>query len=197
MARSHAPLRVITDPRPPPVLPNAVLGMLIFILTEAMLFAGLVSAFLIVRAQAVGAWPPPGQPRLPVEETAFNTAALLLSGFLVWRARRAHAESPASARAPLGWAMGLGAFFVVFQGFEWVSMLGQGLTLSSSTHGSFFYLIVGLHALHAVAGLAVLGSAWLRLSRGFLAESRLAAAQIFWLFVVGLWPLLYALVYTA
>ena len=197
MARSHASLRVLTDPRPPPVLPSAVLGMLIFVITEAMLFAGLISAFLIVRAQAMGAWPPSDQPRLPVEETALNTAALLLSGFLVWRARRVFAEVPSAALRPLSWAMGLGAFFVLFQGYEWVSMIGQGLTLTSSNHGSFFYLIVGLHALHAVAGLAVLGSAWWRLRSGFLAESRLAAAQVFWLFVVGMWPLLYALVYTA
>ena len=126
MARSHAPLRVIVDPRPPPLLPSAVLGMLIFVLTEIMLFAGLISAFLIVRAQAVGAWPPPGQPRLPLEETALNTAALLVSGFLVWQARRRFAESPAAALRPLSWAMGLGAFFVLFQGYEWAGMLRQG-----------------------------------------------------------------------
>lgn len=197
MARSHASLRVITDPRPPPLLPSAVLGMLIFVVTEAMLFAGLISAFLVVRAGSLGAWPPPGQPRLPLEETALNTAALLVSGFLVWRARRVFAESHAAALRPLGWAMALGAFFVLFQGFEWVQMIGQGLTLTSSNHGSFFFLIVGLHGLHALAGLAVLGSAWWRLRGGWLAESRFAAAQIFWLFVVGLWPLLYALVYTA
>ena len=41
------------------VVPNGVLGMLIFLLTEVMLFAGLISAFLIIRAQAI-VWPPPG-----------------------------------------------------------------------------------------------------------------------------------------
>src|SRR5262249_35210924 len=76
VARSTAALRVITDPRPRPALPSAVLGMLIFVSTEVMLFAGLVSAFLILRATAAGSWPPPGQPRLPLEETALNTAAL-------------------------------------------------------------------------------------------------------------------------
>ena len=195
MPRSHASLRVITDPRPPPVLPSAVLGMLIFVITEAMLFAGLISAFLIVKASSLGAWPPPGQPRLPVEETAFNTAALLLSGIMLWRARRAFAELPSRALRPLAIAMGLGAFFVLFQGYEWAMMLGQGLTLGSSNHGSFFYLIVGAHALHAVGGLALLGSAWWRLRRGFLSGSSFAAAQVFWLFVVGLWPILYLLVY--
>ena len=196
MARSNAPLRVITDPRPRPVLPSAVLGMLIFVGTEVMLFAGMISAFLILRATAAGAWPPPGQPRLPFEETAFNTAALLASGFMLYRARVAFRESPTRAVRPLAIAMALGAFFVLFQGYEWVMMIGQGLTLSSSNHGSFFYLIVGTHALHAVAGLSALSWAWWRLRGGFLADSHFAATQVFWFFVVGLWPVLYFLVYT-
>ena len=195
MPRSHASLRVITDPRPPPALPSPVLGMLIFVITEAMLFAGLISAFLIVKASSLGAWPPPGQPRLPVEETAFNTAALLLSGVVLWRARRVFAASRAEVLRPLGLAIGLGAFFVFFQGYEWARMLGQGLTLTSSNHGSFFYLIVGIHALHAVAGLALLANAWWRLRGGFLSGNFFAATQVFWLFVVGLWPILYVLVY--
>jgi heme/copper-type cytochrome/quinol oxidase subunit 3 len=156
----------------------------------------LISAVLILRATAAGAWPPPGQPRLPFGETAFNTLALCASGFMLWRARRAFAESPARAQRPLAIAMALGAFFVLFQGYEWVMMIGQGLTLQSSNHGSFFYLIVGLHAAHVVAGLSVLSWAWWRLRSGFLASSVFGAAQVFWFFVVGLWPILYFLVYT-
>jgi heme/copper-type cytochrome/quinol oxidase subunit 3 len=196
LPRSGVALRVITDPRPPPVLPSAVLGMMIFVITEAMLFAGLISAFVIVKARAAGAWPPPGQPRLPLEETAINTGALLLSGLLLWRARRAFAESPARALRPLTASMALGVFFVLFQGYEWAMLLGQGLTLSTSNHGSFFYLIVGLHAAHAIGGLAVLSWTWWRLRGGFLARSSFAAAQVFWFFVVALWPILYWLVYT-
>ena len=195
MPRSHASLRVITDPRPPPLLPSAVLGMLIFVITEAMLFAGLISGFLIVKASSRGLWPPLDQPRLPVEETAFNTLALLASGALLWVARRRFADAPSRALQPLGFAIALGAFFVLFQGYEWAQMLGQGLTLQSSNHGSFFYLIVGLHALHAIAGIALLASTWWRLRRGFLAASRFAAIQVFWTFVVGLWPILYLVVY--
>ena len=61
-----------------PLLSNGVLGMLVFIFTEVMFFAGLISAHTIVRSQTAGQmWPPYGQPRLPIEETAVNTAALL------------------------------------------------------------------------------------------------------------------------
>ena len=63
--KSAASLRVITEPRPLPILPSAVRGVLIFVVAELMMFAGLISAYSIVKAGALG-WPPPGQPRLPV-----------------------------------------------------------------------------------------------------------------------------------
>jgi heme/copper-type cytochrome/quinol oxidase subunit 3 len=170
------------------------MGMLIFVLSECMLFAGLISAFTIIRSSAL-VWPPPDQPRLPVADTAVNTAALLASGVCLYFAGRGLARSRERARRPLLAAMLLGAFFVVFQGAEWVALIRQGLTLTSSNLGSFFYLIVGLHALHASIALGLLVAVWLRLQRGWLAPSQLATAQVFWYFVVGLWPILYGVVY--
>ncbi len=192
--RSAASLRVITEPRPLPILPSAVLGVLILVVSELMMFAGLISAYSIVKAGALG-WPPPGQPRLPVEATAFNTAMLLASAGCLFIANRAFARDPELAKRPLYAAMALGAFFVLFQGYEWVALIRQGLVLTSSTHSSFFYLIVGMHGLHATAGLIVLGRVAFKLSRSVLAASTFAAAQVIWYFVVGLWPILYALVY--
>ncbi len=177
------------------VISNAVLGTLIFVIVEVMLFAGLISAFSIVRTSALGAWPPPDQPRLPVEETAFNTAALLVSGLLLVLAHRAFRLDASRARLPLLLAILLGAFFVVFQGVEWLALVREGLTLTSSNHGSFFYLIVGMHALHAVAALIALVYVWLALQRARLIPSRFYAAELFWYFVVGLWPFLYVRVY--
>ena len=81
------------------------------------------------------------------------------------------------------------------QGYEWVSLIHHGLTLTSSNYGSFFYLVVGMHGVHAVAGLIVLGRAVYRLTVGVLAPSTFGAAQVFWYFVVGLWPVLYFTVY--
>lgn len=187
-------IRIVAESRRQPLVPNGVMGMLIFVAAEAMFFAGLISAFTIVKSGSV-MWPPPGQPRLPIEQTAFNTALLLASGVALFLARRAFQRERARARRPLGLAMALGALFVALQGVEWVALLRQGLTLTSSPLGSFFYLIVGLHALHAVIALGVLAYAALRLQRGWLASSQLAAAEVFWYFVVGLWPVLYAVVY--
>lgn len=178
-----------------PLVPSAVMGVMIFIFAEIMMFAGFISAFSIIKAGAMGVWPPPGQPRLPIEETAFNTAALLMSGVFAFLAARAYARDPAEARTPLLISIGLGSFFVLFQGYEWLRLLGDGLTLTSSTHGSFFYLIVGAHAAHAIAGLAVLALAGVALAKGRLGADRFAATRIFWYFVVGLWPVLYVQVY--
>jgi cytochrome c oxidase subunit 3 len=176
------------------LLPNGVLGMLIFVITEAMLFAGMISGFLIIKAHAAE-WPPLGQPRLPVGETAFNTAALLASGIALILANRAFNVWPNRARTPLLASLALGTFFVVFQGFEWVRMIHQGLTMTSSSLGSFFYLIVGLHALHAMGAIGLLAYACVRLQRGWLTDSLFGATEVLWFFVVGVWPILFAVVY--
>jgi heme/copper-type cytochrome/quinol oxidase subunit 3 len=177
------------------IAPNGVIGMMIFVVTELMFFGGMISAHSIVKNSAVGGWPPAGQPRLPIAETLLNTAALIVSGLLFWQALRAYEGGQRAMRRPLTLAIVLGAFFVLFQGAEWVALLREGLTLTSSTHGGFFYLIIGTHALHAVAGLAAL--IWCRvvLQRGDLLRTQLLTAGIFWGLVVGLWPILYWRVY--
>lgn len=179
-----------------PLLSNGVLGMLIFIFTEIMFFAGLISAHSIVRSQTAGQmWPPFGQPRLPVQETAVNTAALLVSGIVLvitWFAFRRERQS---AKIPLLLSIVLGGFFVWFQGIEWMALLQEGLTIQSSSYGGFFYLIVGTHAVHAIAALVALGWALVRLNKDHLSTSQLATVSAFWYFVVLVWPVLYVKVY--
>jgi len=187
-------MRVVAEQRREPLVPSGVMGMLLFVFTELMLFAGLISAFTISRSSAV-VWPPPGQPRLPFETTAFNTAILLASGVALFWARRRFRIQRASARRPLALAIALGAFFLVAQGREWVAMIAQGLTLTSSALGSFFYMIVGVHGLHALGALGLLGVTYARLRRGWLASSQLATAEVLWYFVVGVWPVIWLVVY--
>jgi heme/copper-type cytochrome/quinol oxidase subunit 3 len=153
-----------------PVVPNGVLGMIIFVLTEIMFFTGLVSAYLISEGAAPLGWPPPGQPRLPIGETAFNTAALIASGVVLFFAGRALKRGEAKAKWLLLAALCLGAFFVAFQGVEWVGLVSEGLTLTVTTHGSFFYLIVGVHGLHAVAAILGLAYVFGRLTNPQLTE---------------------------
>lgn len=177
-----------------PAFSNGVFGMMIFVLTEIMFFAALISSQMVVRSQVM-IWPPAGQPRLPALQTGINSSFLLLSGVLLYFAGRAFKRESASAKRLIWASVGLGALFVGLQGVEWVRLIGQGFTLSSSSAGAFFYLIVGLHALHAVA--AILGLTWVaaRVQRGVATLEQLQTAQIFWAFVVGVWPILYWQVY--
>lgn len=179
-----------------PVISSAVLGTLFFIVAEVMFFSGAISAFTISRSGALpGTWPMPGQPRLPAQATMLNTALLLLSGIVLVVAHRLYRKQNPIAHWVTLCAWALGAGFVGLQGVEWVGLLSQGLTLTSSPLGSFFYLIVGSHAVHAVVALLALGFAWLQMARNKLAPGLFFGAQTFWYFVVLLWPIIYLRVY--
>lgn len=195
------PLDVRVGAAPPArqqLVSSAVLGMLIFISVELMFFAGLISAFTIVKSTAPpGAWPPPGQPRLPIELTGVTTLVLVCSGVSAWLAWRACSRRAAATRVSrrLLAAVALGATFLAVQGTEWARLVSEGLTMRASTYGSFFSMIVGAHALHAVAGLAALAWCWRRHRTGRLPPSSFAAVLALWTFVVALWPALYVVVY--
>ena len=190
-------LRLVREPeKREPVLPNAVLGTLFFIIAEAMLFTGFLSGYIVVAANyPPGMWPPPDQPRLPVEVTAVTTSLLLASGVMLWWAGRKFKQSPESASRPMAIAVLLGSIFVGVQGVEWVQLIGEGLTLTSSSFGGFFYVIVGAHALHAIPAILILIRQRSRLSAGTLKPAAFAAARLFWYFVVLVWPALYWTVY--
>lgn len=181
--------------KPPVRVPHGIIGMLLFIIVELMFFTGLVSAYLISATSNPGVWPPPNQPRMPLPLTGLNTLVLLASGILAWQAGRAYARGDSRARDFLLGAFLLGCSFVGVQGFEWFSLIREGLTLSFSVHGSYFYLIVGTHALHAISALIALFWAYRQHVAGTLTKGGFWAVQLFWFFVVGVWPLLYYLVY--
>ena len=179
-----------------PVLPSSVFGVIVFILTEMMFFIALISAYMISVAGSPE-WPPADQPRLPAEATALNSLALLLSGFTVFvgfRAFKAEGFSSKSNKWLLA-TIGLGSLFVLFQGFEWAKLISFGLTMTSSSYGAFFYLIIGAHALHAIGALASLIRLWFGIWKGSLKTETYQGTMVFWWFVVGVWPVLYTLVY--
>ena len=177
----------------------AQFAMILFIVVEAMTFAGLISAFFSIRG-SVDFWPPLDQPRYPVQATAINTAILLASGVTMLLFRRVWHRDPAAfgklTFLILATAF-LGALFVGLQGIEWAQLIGFGLTVTSSSYGSIFYVIIGFHAFHVVA--AVL---WLCITSGLAVRKKfppgmlsLETVGIFWYFVVLVWPVLYAVVY--
>ena len=182
---------------------EGVIATLIFLIFDAMLFAGMVGIFMLTRTAAGGAWPPTEQPWFSPGAAIVNTTALLASGALVFRAAGAWEKREARIGPLIFAAIVLGAFFVFFQGVAWVSLIGQGLTLTSSQHGNFFCLIVGFHSAQVVGALIFLGVVWRRLkplrdgeeARASLSTTTFSTARFFWYFVVGVWPILYFLLY--
>jgi cytochrome c oxidase subunit 3 len=79
-------------------------------------------------------------------------------------------------------------------------MLGFGLTVTSSTYGGLFYLIIGAHGVHVLGALIALAYTWMRMTSGQeqpLTQGGASAVRMLWYFVVGVWPILYVLVYLA
>lgn len=148
---------------------RARVGMLFFLSTEAMFFAGLISAFIVLSATP-GAWPPAGQPRLPPSLAAFNILVLTASGGALVAGLR-----------PL--ALLLGVIFLALQGTEWARLVSYGWFTARDIYSGTFTVLIGTHAVHASAGLVWL---WFRGD---------VPARWYWYFVVGLWPILYLLVY--
>lgn len=196
-------LRPVRQPRRVAIDIRTV-AALVIVAFEALLFVGLLAAFLVTRTAVGAVWPPPGQPWFSPGELALNTAALLASGALVFRAARTW-ENPEARIAPLLFAaILLGSFFLVFQAVVWFRLIDAGLSVATSHHGRFFCLINAMHAAHVIGALVLLGIVWLRLGpfrdegappRGHLRESAFSAARIPWYFAVGLWPVLYVTLY--
>jgi heme/copper-type cytochrome/quinol oxidase subunit 3 len=179
-----------------PALSSSALGILVFIVTELMFFAALISAYLIIKA-GPEAWPPTGQPRLPIEASAVNSLILFASGYLLFRGYRSFVKEGNSEGTVqlVRFCLLLGVVFVAVQGFEWVRLVGFGLTMTSSQYGAFFYLIVGTHGIHAIGALIGIWRLYVKLRAGILRQSSFQGVLFFWYFVVGIWPILYVLVY--
>ncbi|MCH2615594.1 MAG: heme-copper oxidase subunit III [Opitutales bacterium] len=183
-------------PEREPRISNSALGMVAFIGTELMCFAALISAFLII-SSAAEAWPPEGQPRLPIYVTALNSLVLFASGWMMFKAYHSFKATSFSEETSklVRITMWLGIVFVAVQGIEWIRLLSYGLTMTSSQYGAFFYLIIGTHAVHAIGAVIGLRRLSLKLEKGTLRLETFQAVQLFWFFVVGVWPILYVLVY--
>jgi len=181
-----------------PVVGNVYIAVLLFIGAEAMLFAGLIAAFIVFRFGST-VWPPPLQVRLPIEVTGVNTALLLFSAYTMYRAWIA-ARSGDRSRLLHGLSVTaiLGMIFLVVQGYEWIRLLGFGLTMSSGVFGATFYTLIGCHALHVFGALC-----WLLVVIAMASKNKFSAQKhvaldlcgMYWSFVVVLWPVLYTLVY--
>src|SRR5699024_1435171 len=93
----------------------------------------------------------------------------------------------------------MGSIFIGGQATEYVEMVHDGITMSSSVYGSVFFLATGFHGLHVIGGLIAF---LLIIGRTFLArrvalEQAVSAIVVsyYWHFVDIVWVGLFAAVY--
>jgi cytochrome c oxidase subunit III len=192
------------EPPAPPVRPNAPVGsnatlaVAMFLGAEAMFFAGLIGAYIVFRV-AAPIWPPPFQPRLPIGVTGVNTLILLASAVTMRLSLRAvRANDRKQLIRLLATTAALGGIFLAIQGFEWIRLIRFGLTVSSSIYGGLFYTLIGFHGLHVLGALIWLLTVFALTQQGRFSKERHVGLQtccMYWTFVVGLWPVLYGLIY--
>lgn len=181
---------------PKPLINSTYLAMFMFIGAELMFFSGIIGAFLLLRLSTVD-WPPLDQPTLPAFVTGINTILLLLSGYVASRIWDPFNNKNTVVRN-LIIVSSLGLLFLSIQGYEWIRLIGFGLTLQSSVYGAMFYFLIGAHASHVLGGLLwLIAITFLTIKSGIIESNvnKLRAALLYWFFVVLLWPLLYILVY--
>jgi len=159
------------------------LGLWMFLGTVVMLFAAFTSA-LVVR-QSSADWRSIDLPPL----LWGNTVVLIVSSLWLEGAPRTRRFSPAAARKLTG-AATLGVLFLVGQIWAWRQLSAAGVYLSTNPYSSFFYILTGLHGLHLMAALVVLGAVVLMARQPANTEAwpyLASLASTFWHFLTGVW----------
>jgi len=190
-----------------PKTPAAIcrLGTIIFLCSEAMLFGGLITAYLVCRAAGgFFNWPPNFHdgidlPAMPKLLTGINTIILVSSSFAYHFAEVQVKKGKSGATFILLAAL-LGATFVGIQCVEWTNLYRDGLWFNKGgVYGSSFFTLTGFHGAHVTIGvLLILWCFYLQVTkRTFTPERHVALENVglYWHFVDVVWVFLYGILY--
>src|SRR4029079_16508672 len=130
-----------------------VLGMVLFVASEAMFFAAFFGAYFTIRANAP-VWPPPGIPHLKIDIASILTVLLVVSSVCIQIAMRSiRAGRQRATMVWLGATIALGFVFLALQLYDY-SQLGFGV--KDGPFGSLFYVMTGIHMAHVLGGVVFL-----------------------------------------
>ena len=204
-AASSTPVRVSVN-RPNPVS----VGTIVWLASELMFFAGLFAMYFTLRSTVPAEWAAQ-TPKLNVPFAAVNTTVLLLSSVTcqlgVAAAERFQPRRNGALWAVTRWGMNewitltylMGAFFIGGQVYEYVGLIGEGLTIASSPYGSVFFLTTGFHGLHVVGGLIafvfLLGRSFTAKRFGHHEATTSIVTSYYWHFVDVVWIALFSVNY--
>lgn len=172
-----------------------VLGMVLFVASEAMFFGAFFAGYFTIRANAK-VWPPPGIPHLKIDLATILTIILVTSSLVVQLSLRSIRKGDERrARLFLGITIALGITFLLLQFYDY-SQLGFGV--KDGTFGTLFYVMTGIHMAHVFGGVVFLALVFGQAMGGVLSPSNhdsLAAGAIYWDFVDVVWLLLFTTFY--
>ena len=174
------------------------LGILLFIVSEVMLFGSFFASYFFLRVVVNPvAWPT--KPfEFPVWIAGMNTAILVSSSFTIHYALEAIRKGNRQGLKlglTLTWLLGLTFLFIQIN--EYVHL---GFSARTGAFGTIFYSLTGLHGAHVFIGLTLLTAATIRAYRGHFdkdPEKHLGVEipGIYWHFVDIMWIIVFATVY--
>jgi cytochrome c oxidase subunit 3 len=171
------------------------LGMLLFIISEVMLFGAFFTAYFFIRVVNGDAWPADGE-ELPKLVAGVNTAILISSSFTMhWALEGARNENRRALKVGMLTTLMLGLTFLCVQINEYVHI---GFAPSDNAQGTIFYGLTGLHGAHVFVGLTLLLMATIRAYRGHFSAKEhrgIEVPGIYWHFVDVMWIVVYTTVY--
>ncbi len=175
----------------------ALLGMLLFIISEVMVFGAFFTAYFFIRIVAEpGGWFPIDGENLPVAVAGVNTAILVSSSLtLHWAQTSIKNGNRFGLQAGMTATFLLGLTFLFIQINEYVHI---GFAPQDNAQATVFFSLTGLHGAHVTIGLILLGMVTIRAFRGhFSAEHHhgVEIPGIYWHFVDVMWIIVYTTVY--
>lgn len=133
-----------------------ILGFLLFVLTEIMLFFSLFWSYFHSALNPTDLiWPPVGIDLInPWSVPLLNTVLLLYSGVAAtWAHHEFLSKNNKQSMFSLNIGILLGLIFVFLQGFEYYN---STYDITDSVYSSAFYLTTGMHGFHVIVGVSLL-----------------------------------------
>jgi cytochrome c oxidase subunit 3 len=172
-----------------------ILGFILFIITEIMLFFSLFWAYFHSALNPTDLlWPPISIDLVnPWSIPFLNTILLLYSGVAAtWGHHEFLASNKSYSLYSLGIAIILGLIFVFCQYFEYVN---SSFDITDSVFSSTFYLLTGMHGFHTLYGVIMLSFVWYRLYINHYPIIFYDLALLYYHMVDVIWINLFILVY--
>jgi len=187
------------EQRPDTGLYNAKLGVWLFLASEVMLFGALFSALILLRTGAT-TWPH-GYEVLNVPLATMNTMVLITSSVsmvMSWAALRL--GDFGRYRKWMGLTFVLGLVFMVIKSIEYAAKFEHHLYPSHDNFMATYFTLTGLHGLHVLGGMIVIGyllgpgtKMWKSEPERF--TNRVEVVGLYWHFVDLVWIFLFPTLY--